>query len=121
MKTGEKEAEKQFLGYEFSNRRGFEGIHSIQRGKSIDECTKLFDINSFDNPKKASTYIHKAFENNFDFVVDEDLKDNISKVSLLDMMTFDRIDFEKNINLHSKKKIKIPPSIQCIFSFIIEK
>jgi len=105
VKTGEKDAEKQFLGYEFSNRRGSEGIHAIQRGKSIDECTKLFDINTFDNPQKASTYIYKAFENDFDFAIDETLKDNVSRIDLLDMMTFDRADFEKNINLNSKKKV----------------
>ena len=107
VKTGDKDAEKQFLGYEFSNRRGAEGIHAIERNKSIDECTKLFDINTFDNPKKASTYIHKAFENDFDFAIDETLKDNISRINLLDMMIFDRVDFEKNINLGSKKKVKI--------------
>lgn len=107
VKTGEKDAEKQFLGYEFSNRRGDEGIHPIQRSKTIDECTKLFDINSFDNPQKASTYILKAFENDFDFSIDETLKDNISKANLLDLMNFDRIDFDKNINVKVKKKIKI--------------
>lgn len=106
IKTGEKDTEKQFLGYEFSNRRGSEGIHAIQRGKSIDDCTRLFDINSFDNPQKASTYIYKAFKNeNID--IDESLKDNISKVNLLDMMIFDRVDFEKSINVRVKKKIKI--------------
>ena len=106
IKTGEKDAEKQFLGYEFSNRRGSEGIHAIQRDKSIDDCTRLFDINSSDNPQKASTYIYKAFKNeNID--IDESLKDNISKVNLLDMMTFDRADFEKTINVKAKKKIKI--------------
>lgn len=107
VKTGEKDAEKQFLGYEFSNRRGSEGIHAIQRNKSIDECTKLFDINSFDNPQKASTYIYKAFENDFNSNIDETLKDNVSRINLLDMLTFDRVDFEKNINLNSKKKVKI--------------
>lgn len=107
VKTGEKDAEKQFLGYEFSNRRGDEGIHPIKRSSSIDECTKLFDADSSNNPRKASTYILKAFENDFDFSIDETLKDNISKISLLDIMTFDRIDFEKNINTKIKKKIKI--------------
>lgn len=106
VKTGVKDAEKRFLGYEFSNRRGSEGIHSVQKGKSIDDCTKLFDINSFDNPQKASTYIYKAFKNeNID--IDESLKDNISKANLLDMITFDRVDFEKTINIKTKKKIKI--------------
>lgn len=114
IKTGEKDAEKQFLGYEFSNRRGAEGIHAIQKSKSIDECTKLFDINSFDNPEKASTYIYRAFKNKCHSKLDsesmeiaETLKDNISKVDLIDMMTFDRVEFEKTINVKSKKKIKI--------------
>lgn len=111
IKTGEKDAEKQFLGYEFSNRRGSEGIHAIQRGKTIDDCTKLFDINTFDNPQKASTYIYKAFKNE-NIEVNEALKNNISKVDLLDMMTFDRIDFEKVINIKAKKKIKIESKYQ---------
>ncbi|WP_457831752.1 hypothetical protein, partial [Staphylococcus aureus] len=54
LKSGEKNEEKDFLGYEFSTRRGSEGIHPIQRGKSIDECTKLFDPDVFNNPEKAS-------------------------------------------------------------------
>lgn len=107
VKTGEKEAEKQFLGYEFSSRRGSEGIHAIQKYKTIDECTKLFDSEIFDNPKKASTYIYKAFEGDLDFEIDETLKDNISKVNLIDMMSFDRLDFEKIIDTKVKKKIKI--------------
>ena len=53
VKSGEKNEEKEFLGYEFSNRRGNEGIHPIQRGKTIDECTKLFDPTRFDNPEKC--------------------------------------------------------------------
>ena len=105
VKTGEKDAEKQFLGYEFSNRRGSEGIHAIQRGKLIEECTKLFDIDSFNNPQKASTYIYKAFENELDSPIDETLQNNISRISLLDMMTFDRADFEKVINVKAKKKV----------------
>lgn len=107
VKTGEKDAEKQFLGYEFSNRRGSEGIHAIQRGKSIDECTRLFDMNTFDNPQKASTYIYRAFNGDTTSEIDDSLKDNISRVNLLDMMTFDRADFEKVINVKAKKKIKI--------------
>lgn len=107
LKTGQKNEEKQFLGYEFSNRRGSEGIHPIQRGKSIDECTSLFDPEVFDNPGKASTYIHKAFEGDFDFPIDESLRNNLSRNNLVDIMTFDRVDFEKNIALLLKKKVVI--------------
>lgn len=107
VKTGEKNEEKRFLGYEFSNRRGSEGIHPIQRSKSIDECTQLYDADSFTNPEKASTYIYKAFNGEFDLEVSENLQQNVSYHNLVDMFTFDRVDFEKNISLSVKKKVKI--------------
>ena len=108
VKTGQKKEEKQFLGYEFSNRRGSEGIHPIQRGKNIDDCTQLYDPTIFDNPEKASTYIYKAFtENRFDLDISEKLQKNVSYQNLVDMLTFDRVNFEKKISLSSKKKIKI--------------
>ena len=107
VKSGEKDAEKRFLGYEFSNRRGSEGIHPIQRGKNIEDCTQLFDADIFDNPTKASTYIYKAFAGDYDFPIDEAMQNNVSRHDLVDMMTFDRADFEKNISLSVKKKVKI--------------
>ena len=107
VKSGEKDAEKRFLGYEFSNRRGSEGIHPIQRGKNIEDCTQLFDAEIFDNPTKASTYIYKAFAGDYDFPIDEAMKNNVSRHDLVDMMTFDRVEFEKNISLSVKKKVKI--------------
>lgn len=107
VKTGEKDAEKRFLGYEFSNRRGSEGIHAIQRSKNIDECTQLYDADDFTNPEKASTYIYKAFNNEFDLELSENLQQNISYFNLVDMLTFDRVDFEKSISLSAKKKVKI--------------
>ena len=107
VKTGEKDAEKRFLGYEFSNRRGNEGLHPIQRGKTIDECTKLYDENKIDNPEKASTYIYKAFNGNVTSEIAPSMKDNIFCIDFVDMLTFDRVNFEKNISLVVKKKIKI--------------
>jgi len=107
IKSGQKDEEKRFLGYEFSNRRGSEGIHPIQRGKSIAECTRLFDENNFENPEKASTYIYKAFQGDFNFEIHESLQKNISRHDLVDMLTFDRVEFEKNISTSVKKKVKI--------------
>jgi type I restriction enzyme M protein len=106
VKSGEKDAEKRFLGYEFSNRRGSEGIHPIQRGKNIEDCTQLFDADIFDNPTKASTYIYKAFAGDYDFPIDEAMQNNVSRHDLVDMLTFDRVEFEKNISLSVKKKVK---------------
>jgi type I restriction enzyme M protein len=106
VKSGEKDAEKRFLGYEFSNRRGSEGIHPIQRGKNIEDCTQLFDPEVFDNPTKASTYIYKAFAGDYDFDIDEAMQNNVSRHNLVDMLTFDRVEFEKNISITIKKKIE---------------
>ena len=57
LRTNENSSQKYLFnvlfGYEFSNRRGSEGIHPIQRGKNIEDCTQLFDADIFDNPTKA--------------------------------------------------------------------
>lgn len=107
VKSGEKDVEKRFLGYEFSNRRGNEGIHAIQRGKNIDECTHLFDAHRYDNPEKASTYIYKAFKGDITSPIAEAMQSHVSRVSLIDMLTFERDSFEKNISLTAKKKVLI--------------
>jgi len=104
VKTGEKEAEKRFLGYEYSNRRGSEGMNEIQKGKTIEECTKLFDENDLENEEKASSYIYKAFNDDFDFPIHESLKENVSRLRLVDMLEFDRVKFEKIISTNVKKK-----------------
>lgn len=114
VKTGKKNAEKKFLGYEFSNRRGSEGIHSTQKGKNIDECTSLFDAEIFNNPQKASTYIYQAFNNDFKTPIDEKLAKNVSRVNLVDLLTFDRVEFEKSIFINSKKKIKIESKFKSV-------
>lgn len=106
VKSGSKDEEKRFLGYEFSSRRGSEGIHPIQRGKSISECTKLFDEDSFTNPEKASTYIYNAFLNNFDIEINQSLENNISRHNLIDMLEFNNVEFYKIISTNSKKKVK---------------
>jgi len=104
VKSGEKEVEKRFLGYEFSSRRNSEGMHPMHRGKTVDECTQMYDAKVFDNPEKASTYILKAFTNNNDFEIDAKIQNHISRQDLIDMMTFDRVEFEKTISLSVKKK-----------------
>jgi type I restriction enzyme M protein len=105
IKTGSKNEEKRFLGYEFSSRRGGEGIHPMQKSKSIDECTQLYDANTFINAEKASTYVYKAFNNEFDLEIPENLQKNVSYQNLVDMLAFDRADFEKSISLSAKKKV----------------
>lgn len=106
VKSGEKDAEKQFIGYYFSDRRGSEGIHSIQGGKTIDESTKLYNVKDSNDFTKASSYIYNAFIGNNNIEIQENLKNNISYVDLVDMITFDRAEFNKEIKLTVKKKVK---------------
>lgn len=107
VKSGEKTDEKRFLGYEFSSRRGSEGIHPTQRGKSIDECTLLYDDVAWDNSGKASTYNYAAFKGEFDLGIPEQLQQNVSYQNLVDMLSFDRVVFDKTISLTAKKKVRI--------------
>jgi len=105
VKSGKKDIEKDFLGYEFSNRRGCEGIHSIKKNLSIDECTKLFDSGVSNNSLKASTYIYDAFENKFDRSISDELRKHVSRIDLINMISWDRSSFEKSIDLNIQEKI----------------
>lgn len=112
VKSGDKNVEKRFLGYEFSNRRGNEGIHAIQRGKNIDECTQLFDADNYDNPDKASTYIYRAFKGDYTSEIAGSMQSHVSRMLLVDMLSFGRDNFEKNISLVSKKQTRIKSKYQ---------
>lgn len=104
VKSGEKDVEKRFLGYEFSDRRGNEGIHALQRGKNIEDCTKLFDPKCYDNPLKASTYIYKAFNGDYSLEIADGMQSHVSRMHLIDMLAFNRSSFEKTISTNVKKK-----------------
>jgi type I restriction enzyme M protein len=106
VKTGNKEEEKRFLGYKIIKRRGNEGFQAIHSKKTIEECTRLFDDKDLENLQKASTYIYKAFTDDYKTPVHETLKENISRIRLLEMLTFNRENFDKNISLSSSKDVE---------------
>lgn len=76
LNAGEKQKEKEFLGYEFSNRRGYEGIHYFtdEEGKM---STALYDDDILnENSDKANYYIKKAFLNEYP-EIPEELREHI--------------------------------------------
>ena len=99
---GKNETEKEFLGYEFSNRRGHEGIKPYG-AKTIPETTKMYDETNLLNPEKANTYIYNAFLGN-EITISENMQKHINQQNLVDMINFDRVVFEKSISLSVKKK-----------------
>jgi type I restriction enzyme M protein len=95
VKTGStnKEQEK-FLGYKFSNRRGYKGIDFTGDTLMFDRADQL-------NPKKVNSYIYKNFVDE-KIKVDEELADNLSLVRLTDCINFEKIDFDKRLNLSAE-------------------
>jgi len=106
IKTGEKEDEKHFLGYKFSDRRETQGILPMHIGKTIEECTQLFDSTCFKNSEKASSYIYNAFNGIYDLAINENLKNNVFYCNLIQLFSFNNASFEKNLSLTFKEKIE---------------
>jgi type I restriction enzyme M protein len=97
-KSGEKQAEKEFLGYEFSERRGRSGI------KMLSEGTKLYDENDQLNPEKASSYVYRAFRGEFPGI-DESLQENISYAATFNLLDLASPSFGKTLNLNANLKL----------------
>ena len=96
----ETKAQKEFLGYEFNKKRGFEGIE-IYTDSNGKPTTKLYDEE--DNPQKANYYIKNAFDG-----VYKDIEvDFVKYLDLIDMLDFDSVKFEKIINTNVNEKLKI--------------
>ena len=98
IKTGKKQEEKNFLGYEFSERRGHEGLKWLPNG------TKLYNESNLLDEKKANYYIYNAF-NGKKINVDESLENNISYKHMSELFEYGTSKFDKRVNLNRKAKI----------------
>lgn len=96
-KVGEKQAEKEFLGYEFSNRRGHEGI------KMLTEGTRLYSADESISPEYANFYNYNSYLSKYE-EIDELMVKNIWYNDLWNLMDFEKPIFEKTINLNLSKK-----------------
>lgn len=101
--------EKEFLGYEFSNRRGNEGI-KIYKDTNGNNVTKLFnsDYEALYDETKVNSYILKAFENKEIPIPIQELKEVLQVQHLHESIDFERANFEKRISTEfGKKKVSI--------------
>jgi len=100
-KSGQKQDEKAFLGYEFSKRRGYEGIKYLPNG------TMLFDEDGdLSNPRKISSYILNSFLGNTTLPIDELLANHIYYGDLSDFIYYGTSKFDKVVNLNRALKYK---------------
>lgn len=121
IKVGEKQAEKDFIGYEFSSRRGHEGI-KMYRDENGKPTTKLYDDDNHLNEEKANSYVYRAFlDEQTD--IEESLKNNLTTFDLTELIDFKKVNFEKSISLGIKKKIIIKSKwdLVRVGDYIIEK
>ena len=102
VKTGnDNNKQKEFLGYEFQGKKGSEGIIINNVGG------KLFDPNNPSNPEKANSYIRNTIVNKAISKIDEEQKENISVYNLVDLLNFEKVEFDKIIKTQSSKRITI--------------
>ena len=130
VKSPTKTAEtKKFLGYEWSNRKGSEGIkylgavvedddNEIAANKGIQQIqTPLFDPQNLFNVEKINTLIRKNYLGE-DVDVPEEIGENVDSYLLEDMLDFKRLDFDKAIKT---TPILVYPKIECKEGISTEK
>lgn len=93
--------QKAFLGYEWSGRKGDEGI-KLTADSNGKHLTPLYDETNRDNPEKINALITQNFLGELTEIPDV-LQPFASLVNLIDMLDFSRKDFDKTISLMEKK------------------
>ena len=125
VKSPEKDAIKKFLGYEWSDTKGSEGIKYInvkvekntnddesvddtmQQLKGIDSInTPLFNPKDFNDNTKINVLIRKSFLKQ-NITIPADLTPYVKLVSLVDMLDFSRSTFDKVIKTSVTKKVEV--------------
>lgn len=87
--------QKKFLGYEWSNRKGDEGLKELHE----PYLSPLFERGNPQNETKLNTLIYKSFLNTLD-VIPQELQTYATKARLIDMIDFEKVEFNKAISLN---------------------
>ena len=94
---------KQYLGYEWSEAKGSEGIKYFG-GKTVNDIiTPLFDPSNLSNDTKINTVI----KSNYIGISPNVLPKYCRYASLINMLDFSRTDFNKAISINPKQEIAI--------------
>jgi len=106
VKSGEKKVEKEFLGYEWSSRKGSEGLkeYKDENGKF---ATKLYDETNPENPDKVAFFVSQAFQNQIVENIPENLQNHLSYLNLVDMLDFSKNEFGREIRTNVDKMVEI--------------
>lgn len=103
VKSGQKQDEKAFLGYEFSERRGQEGIRHLSKGTMLfDESDNVF------NPQKINSYVYNAFLGKPPIEISKAVAKHVSYGRMSSFFEYGTRKFDKRVNLNKKGKIILP-------------
>jgi type I restriction enzyme M protein len=109
IKTGKDiEEQKEYLGYMYEGDRGSEGLKILKYGG------KMFDDINYDNPDRANSYIRKSIQGIDNLTISDLQQKNISIQSLVDLISFKQIEFDKIIKLSSSKRQILNSKFQLI-------
>lgn len=98
VKSGqETAAQREFLGYQFSDRRGYKGL-DLKRDRAGKPLTKLYDEENPDNLDKANAHLRRAMSGEPPAPIPPALEKNLAHVSLVDCVDFERVDLELEVN-----------------------
>lgn len=101
-------AQKKFLGYEWTNSKGSEGIKYAGGDTVYDIETPLFNPKDRKDGNKISYWIGQNFlENETKEALPEALQGVVMYSSLVDLLDFSRKDFNKALSLTPKKTVSI--------------
>lgn len=106
VRSGEKKAEKKFLGYEFSSRRGHEGI-KVYKTEGGHIKSSLYNEEVLDDSSKVNSYILRVFKGEEIKTIDPKLSNNLIIQDLHAIVDFESAKFEQKIALSFKKKAKL--------------
>ncbi|MCT7443689.1 N-6 DNA methylase [Aliarcobacter cryaerophilus] len=118
---------KKFLGYEWSSAKGNEGIHYLSSStiniedenlddedkRILENLSGLKHINTpLYNPQYSDDVnkINKIIKDNFNGIktsISTELETYVNRAKLVDMLDFNRVEFNKSINLSINKKVEI--------------
>ena len=132
---------KKFLGYEWSDSKGNEGIEYLHLSKSKSENedegddddtvqqirgingirTPLFNPDDLCDPAKINTLIRQNFLGE-DVVIPEDLSEFVSQARLVDMINFKRTAFDKTIKTSVVLQISVESKYETmpLKDFVVE-
>ena len=97
---------KQFIGFEYSTRKGHEGLHPYPDNATGKVASQLYTDDNILDDKKVNYYFYNAFRKQYP-EVHKNLKDNVKYADINDLFNFEKkeFDYEMNTKIRPRQEI----------------